>query len=688
MVNREKVAIFWDFENCCPPSTQGLGYDIANNIGRIARVFGCVTTFKAYLDISTQPSRSTALRSELQLSGVSVVDCPHNGKKDVVDKMAIVDMFAFAVDNPPPATVILVAGDRDYAYALSTLRLRNYRVVLITPCATSCLEACASFVIDWSVVLTKTRMESNTDAVRRPYVDIEANLLNRLSREVSQFGDNLTVVSATPKEIKSQRSGSQGLVRLSFADNDANVTCESKFTEGASEGTDQCTNGNDDSSVSVTSASKVPASPHRSSMSLPSPLRTRSASIRSEAVSKPSGQSSRLFAENLSPPPDTRLKVSDGADASTKSSGTFVPSGGENQQSSKDEPLSSIPSGSPDVKTPPPPATFNCSSRPHPDPLLNPKLSMSSTPFTSSGTRSIPGRTMVSLSDTSQEMQSVDIPTPEIERMASPLSRSSPPIFAVGADLATVPCLPPGDHPPGNVLIAGRSPSPHRSSRQKNPSDSGHIIPLVSLKGDDEIAGESLINCRNSVPTPKATNSTAGKQSMPLNSTEGIPKESTSSVNPSSVSLPTSHATCGAVPGSPAAQTPILPASSISTSATTEQASREKIRWRFLPLIRLLGADRHRGVFRSSRSDVAMALQVDQNAYKRVGVTKFKSYTTLAERAGLVLLGGVEGRRGGDTWIALHPDWFSEGEKTECQFNTWMKADSRTVDDNRTSTPG
>ncbi|KIK31330.1 hypothetical protein PISMIDRAFT_52814, partial [Pisolithus microcarpus 441] len=73
---------------------------IANNIGRIARIFGCVTTFKAYLDISSQPSKSTALRSELQLSGVS---CSQ------------VDMFAFAVDHPPPATVILISGDRDYA---------------------------------------------------------------------------------------------------------------------------------------------------------------------------------------------------------------------------------------------------------------------------------------------------------------------------------------------------------------------------------------------------------------------------------------------------------------------------------------------------------------------------------------------------------------------------------------------
>jgi hypothetical protein len=78
-------------ENCIPPSNSGgLGYDIVNNISRIARLFGSVTTFRAYLDISAQLStKSTVLRSELQSSGVSMIDCPHNGKKDVVDKMIL-----------------------------------------------------------------------------------------------------------------------------------------------------------------------------------------------------------------------------------------------------------------------------------------------------------------------------------------------------------------------------------------------------------------------------------------------------------------------------------------------------------------------------------------------------------------------------------------------------------------------
>jgi hypothetical protein len=63
-------------------------FTIVNGIQRIAHVFGSVTTFKAYLDMSAQSS-NVAFRSEFQSSGVSMIDCPHNGRKDVVDKMIL-----------------------------------------------------------------------------------------------------------------------------------------------------------------------------------------------------------------------------------------------------------------------------------------------------------------------------------------------------------------------------------------------------------------------------------------------------------------------------------------------------------------------------------------------------------------------------------------------------------------------
>ena len=59
-------------------------------------------------------------------------------------------MLAHAIDNPAPSTIVLISGDRDFAYALSTLRLRRYRVVLITlPNAHSSLRAQASLCFDW-----------------------------------------------------------------------------------------------------------------------------------------------------------------------------------------------------------------------------------------------------------------------------------------------------------------------------------------------------------------------------------------------------------------------------------------------------------------------------------------------------------------------------------------------------------
>ncbi|PPQ72077.1 hypothetical protein CVT26_006713 [Gymnopilus dilepis] len=107
----DDVAIFWDYgevfvvhfpshlslsvhftsettENCPVPSNTS-GYSVVEKIRLLAQPYGSVKSFKAYLEISDQVQKSVLLRSELQSSGVSLVDCPHNGRKDVADKMMI-----------------------------------------------------------------------------------------------------------------------------------------------------------------------------------------------------------------------------------------------------------------------------------------------------------------------------------------------------------------------------------------------------------------------------------------------------------------------------------------------------------------------------------------------------------------------------------------------------------------------
>ncbi|KAF5330704.1 hypothetical protein D9619_005963 [Psilocybe cf. subviscida] len=148
----EDVAIFWDYENCPAPANTS-GYALVQSIRLMARSYGSVKTLKAYAGIAEQFTvpRTQSLRSELQCSGVSLIDCPHNGRKDVADKMMIVDMLAHAIDNPSPSTIVLISGDRDFAYALSILRLRCYRTILCTTSnAHLSLVAQASGCIDWA----------------------------------------------------------------------------------------------------------------------------------------------------------------------------------------------------------------------------------------------------------------------------------------------------------------------------------------------------------------------------------------------------------------------------------------------------------------------------------------------------------------------------------------------------------
>lgn len=76
-------------ENCRVPS-EANGFSIANGIRRIANEYGGVKTFRAYWPlVHPMALKHFATRSDLQESGVSVIDCPHNGRKDTADRMML-----------------------------------------------------------------------------------------------------------------------------------------------------------------------------------------------------------------------------------------------------------------------------------------------------------------------------------------------------------------------------------------------------------------------------------------------------------------------------------------------------------------------------------------------------------------------------------------------------------------------
>ncbi|TKY90764.1 hypothetical protein EX895_000762 [Sporisorium graminicola] len=154
--NIEPIAIFWDVDNCAPP-TGSSGRSVALAVRSAIQNLdvGPIVSFKAYLELSSETQTPNAaqvqLRSELQGCGVSLIDTPKSGRKDVADKMMITDLLAYAIDQPAPATVVLISGDRDFAYPLGILRNRGYNVVLVTPPigAVPILEASANVVLSW-----------------------------------------------------------------------------------------------------------------------------------------------------------------------------------------------------------------------------------------------------------------------------------------------------------------------------------------------------------------------------------------------------------------------------------------------------------------------------------------------------------------------------------------------------------
>ncbi|TFK26430.1 hypothetical protein FA15DRAFT_755103, partial [Coprinopsis marcescibilis] len=129
------VHVFWDGSALPKPNLDG--FKLARVIRSHALRFGVVKGVKLYTDISGEQNQlSKTLRSELQCSGVSVIDTVSAGRPAASSKMMLADIFVAALDNPnnkPNFTMVIITADPDIAYSLSMLRLRGYTIHLICP---------------------------------------------------------------------------------------------------------------------------------------------------------------------------------------------------------------------------------------------------------------------------------------------------------------------------------------------------------------------------------------------------------------------------------------------------------------------------------------------------------------------------------------------------------------------------
>lgn len=92
------------------------------------------------------------------------------------------------------------------------------------------------------------------------------------------------------------------------------------------------------------------------------------------------------------------------------------------------------------------------------------------------------------------------------------------------------------------------------------------------------------------------------------------------------------------------------------TQSTPSPAEYPVIPPKFTILVHILQWCISRGVFRPVRTGIAVELSKHKNIYRDVGITgptKFRQYMALAEKEGIVVLGGLEP----DGWVGLLPKW-------------------------------
>ncbi|OSX56437.1 hypothetical protein POSPLADRAFT_1071922 [Postia placenta MAD-698-R-SB12] len=146
------VSLFWDMENCGLRLRSKDGYTV-EELRRSAEGFGRVKILNAYLDKSHHATSKSL--SAFHSQGFDIIDCPHNGERNVVDMRMIDDMMAWATNNPAPDTVVLIAGDKHYKEAVSNLSKRGYNVIVIAPPkALTCMRAAQpAKVLPWRTSL-------------------------------------------------------------------------------------------------------------------------------------------------------------------------------------------------------------------------------------------------------------------------------------------------------------------------------------------------------------------------------------------------------------------------------------------------------------------------------------------------------------------------------------------------------
>ncbi|KAK7265583.1 hypothetical protein RJT34_33204 [Clitoria ternatea] len=138
------VSVWWDFKNCNLP----LGFDaskVAPAIMHAVRTNGIKgpLNITAFGDVH-QLSRT--FQESLAYTGVRLTHVSNDARNNID---ILTDLMFWVSQNPPPAHLFLISGDRDFAGVLHRLRMSNYNILLATPERVPSGVLCGAATIAW-----------------------------------------------------------------------------------------------------------------------------------------------------------------------------------------------------------------------------------------------------------------------------------------------------------------------------------------------------------------------------------------------------------------------------------------------------------------------------------------------------------------------------------------------------------
>ncbi|RDX88222.1 hypothetical protein CR513_30214, partial [Mucuna pruriens] len=144
-----RVLAWWDFKNCNVPA----GFDaskVAPAIMEAVRANG----IKGPLNITAFGDVQQLSRLHQEALAYTGVRFSHVSNDERNSADILVDLMYWVSQNPPPAHLFLISGDRDFAGVLHRLRMSNYNILLATPeRAPSVLHSAATIAWQWNSLL-------------------------------------------------------------------------------------------------------------------------------------------------------------------------------------------------------------------------------------------------------------------------------------------------------------------------------------------------------------------------------------------------------------------------------------------------------------------------------------------------------------------------------------------------------